>query len=121
MDLLILLYVDDCLADGDADDVKWIFDELEKTFKCKSPDMISDLAAQDYLGMVIKIDGDRIYMSMAKYIENACRILKIEGKSHVPINGPLDTDRPLLSPQGKTDFLTAVGMLAWMAGADIKV
>ena len=114
-DLLVLLYVDDCLADGDADDVKWIFDELEKKFKCKSPDMISDLTAQDYLGMVIKIDGDRIYMSMAKYIENACRILKIEGKSHVPINGPIDTDSPLLSPQGKTDFLTAVGMLGWLA------
>ena len=27
--------------------------------------MISDLTAQDYLGMVIKIGGDGIYMSMA--------------------------------------------------------
>ena len=52
---------------------------------------------------------------MAKYIENAWRILKIEGKSHAPINGPIDTDSPLLSPQGKTDFLTAVGMLGWLS------
>ena len=29
-DLLILLYVADCLADGDAADVQWIFTELEK-------------------------------------------------------------------------------------------
>ena len=27
-DLLVLLYVDDCLADGDAADVEWIFTEL---------------------------------------------------------------------------------------------
>jgi hypothetical protein len=85
-DLLILLYVDDCLADGDAADVEWIFFELEERFKCKSADMITDLITQDYLGMVIRIEGDRIYMSMAKYIENACRILKIEGTSWVPIN-----------------------------------
>ena len=60
-------------------------------------------------------------MSMAKYIENACRILKIEGESRVPINQPIDTDSPVLSAKGKTDheflteFLTVVGMLGWMA------
>ena len=114
-DLLILLYVDDCLAHGDAADVQWIFTELEKRFKCKSEDMITDIITQDYLGMVIRIEGDRIYMSMAKYIENACRILKIEGMSWVPINQPIDTDSPVLSAKGQTDFLTAVGMLGWLA------
>ena len=116
-DLLILLYVDDCLADGDAADVEWIFFELEERFKCKSADIITDLITQDYLGMVIRIEGDCIYMSMAKYIENACRILKIEGTSWVPINQPIDTvtDSPVLSAKGKADFLTAVGMLGWFA------
>ena len=70
-DLLVLIYIDDCLADGDAADVQWIFTELEKRFKCKSDDMVTDLITQDYLEMVIRIEGDRIYMSMAKYIENA--------------------------------------------------
>ena len=92
-DLLILLYVDDCLTDGDAAEVQWIFTELEKRFKCKSEDMITDLITQDYLGMVIRIEGDGIYMPMAKYIGNACRILKIEGTPWVPINQPIGTDR----------------------------
>ena len=112
---LILLYVNDCLDDGDAADVQWICTELEERFKCKSADMITDLITQDYLKMVIRVEGDRIYMSMAKYIETACRILKIEGESWVPINQPIDTDSPVLSPTGKTEFLTAVGMLGWLA------
>ena len=49
-----------------------------------------------YLGRVIRVEGDRTYMSMctmAKYIENACRILnlKIEGELRVPINQPIAT------------------------------
>ena len=95
--------------------VKWIFFELEERFKCKSADMVTDLITQNYLGMVIRVEGDRIYMSMAKYLENACRILKIEGTSWVPINQPIDTDSPVLSTKGKADFLTAVGMLGWLA------
>ena len=99
--------MDDCLADGDAADVEWIFFELEERFKCKSADMATDLLTQDYLGMVIRVEGDRIYMSMAKYIENACRILAIEitGESWVPINQPIDTDSPVLSAKGKAEFL----------------
>ena len=77
--------------------------------------MITDFITQGYLGMVIRIEGDRIYMSMAKYIENACRILKVEGTSWVPINQPIDTDSAVLSAKGKADFLTAVGMLGWLA------
>ena len=114
-DLLVLLYVDDCLADGDAADVQWIFYELEERFKCKSADMVTDLITQDYLRMVVRIEGNRIYMSMGKYIENACNILKIEGELWVPINKPIDTDSPVLSAKGKTEFLTAVGMLGWLA------
>ena len=39
--------------------------------------MLTDLLIQDYLGMVIRVEGDRIYMSMAKYIENAFRIIRL--------------------------------------------
>ena len=63
--------MDDCLADGDAAGVQWIFHELEERLKCKSAAMITDLITQGYLGMVIRVEGDGIYMSMAKYIENA--------------------------------------------------
>lgn len=36
-DLLILLYVDDILADGEEDDINWIFDLLDERFLCKDP------------------------------------------------------------------------------------
>ena len=68
-------------ADGDAADVQWIFTALEERFKCKSAYMVTDLITQDYLGMAIRVEGDRIYMSMARYIKNACRLLKIECES----------------------------------------
>ena len=31
-DLVVLLYVDDVLADGNEDDIKWIFDRLDEVF-----------------------------------------------------------------------------------------
>lgn len=77
--------------------------------------MISDLIAQGCLSVVIQINDGRIYMAMAKYIEPACRILKIEGMSHAPITGPVDTDGPLPSPQGTTAVISAMGMRGWMA------
>ena len=33
----------------------------------------------------------------------------------MPINQPIDTDSPVLSGKGKTEFLTAVGMFGWLA------
>ena len=54
-------------------------------------------------------------MSMTKYIKNACRILEITGKLGVPINQPINMDSPELSPKGKAEFLTATGMLGWLA------
>ena len=69
--------------------------------------MVTDLITQDYLGMGIRIEGDRLYITMAKYIENACRILimKIKGTSWVPINQPIGTDSPVLSAKGKAGSL----------------
>ena len=116
-DLRVLLYVDDCLPDGDAADVQWIFTELEKRFRCTRDDMVTDLITQGYLGMVIRIEGDRIDMTLstAKYIENACRILKIEGTPWAPTKQPIGTGSTVLSAKGKAGFLTAVGMLGWLA------
>ena len=66
--------------------VQWIFTALEESFKCKSAEMLMDFITEGYLGMAIQAEGDRIYMSMAKYNENACMILRIEGGSWVPTN-----------------------------------
>ena len=34
-DLLLLIYVDDCLVDGQEEDINWIFELLDNRFKCK--------------------------------------------------------------------------------------
>ena len=94
--------------------------ELEERFKCKNADMITDLITRDYMGMVIRVEGDRIYISIAKYIENACRILKIEGESCVPYQ-PTRSHRQFCAvSQGQESFPHCCGN-AWMAGLDCEV
>ena len=34
-DLLVLLYVEDCLADGEEEDIRWFFDHLAGEYDCK--------------------------------------------------------------------------------------
>ena len=53
---------------------------------------------------------------MSAYIENALNILDIPSrKSTTPITTPIDTDSPLLDAGQKREYLTALGMLGWLA------
>jgi hypothetical protein len=116
-DLLVLLYVDDVMADGEPADVEWIFELLAERFLCKDADYITADSPQDYLGMVIGIDEDRLFLSMATYIDNACEILGISGGRVPvsPITDPIDTETRSLDKHEVKQFLTAVGMLGWLA------
>ena len=115
-DVLLLLYVDDIMVSGDPADVEWIFGLLEERFKCKDADKIEPGIINDYLGMQILAEDDMIYMSMQSYIENACDVLNITSKERsTPISEPVDTNSELLDSAGKKQFLTAVGMLGWLA------
>ena len=67
-DLLVLLYVDDALADGEQEDVEWFFKELGKRFECKDPDWLAPGEPLDYLGMEVSIDEDYLWIGMPKYI-----------------------------------------------------
>ena len=115
-DILILTYVDDVMAQGDSEDIDWIFNLMDTRFECKDYEEVKSGETIDYLGMQVAIDGDRIYLSMEKYIENACQSLGItEGKGPaIPISDPIDTDSPPLEKSGIKQFLTAVGMLGWL-------
>jgi hypothetical protein len=116
-DLLVLLYVDDVMADGEPADVDWVFELLAERFQCKDADYITAGTPQDYLGMVIGIDEDNLFLSMATYIDNACEILGISG-GRVPISpitDPIDTTTRSLDKHEIKQFLTAVGMLGWLA------
>ena len=62
-DLLILLYVDDILCDGEEDDIKWFFKKLSTKhggrFECKEPAWLSIDTPIDHLGMEIIMDESR--------------------------------------------------------------
>ena len=52
-DLLLLLYVDDCLVDGQEEDINWIFELLDNRFECKEIEWLSAESPLDYLGTEI--------------------------------------------------------------------
>ena len=117
-DLLVLTFVDDCYADGEPDDVDWFFKLLEERFHCKEEEYVLSDAPQDYLGMVIMEDKEGTYLSMEPYIEGALKILNIDqGKraSSTPITMPIENDSPELDKFQVKEFLTALGMLGWLA------
>ena len=115
-DLLVLLYVDDCMADGEPEEVEWIFDLLAERFQCKDTEYVTIDTPQDYLGTDLIMTEDHMYMSMQRYIENAASILNITGKCHdTPIAAPIDEESQTLTPLEKKEFLTGLGMLGWLA------
>ena len=115
-DLLVLLYVDDVLGDGQREDVEWIFRALEERFECRDADWLTEGATVDYLGMDAILRDGIIYLSMEKYIDKCCKILDITEKGwSTPIDRAIDTDSPLLDGAKIKEFLIANGMLGWLA------
>ena len=118
-DILLLLYVDDVLVDALPDDAAWIIELLKEDFECKDEEYLTQQEALDYLGMIISMDADFIYLSMEKYITNAVEILDIKGGRTVdtPITKPIVAEESTpLDAFGTKLFLTAVGMLGWLSG-----
>ena len=115
-DLVILLYVDDIMVDGQDDDCKWIFGLLSERFDCTDAVWLLEGEIVDYLGIEVTLIQGVTYMCMSTYIEKCCEHLQIDGKSSpVPITAPIETDSPLLDGAGIKQFLTANGMLGWLA------
>jgi hypothetical protein len=80
-DLVVLVYVDDILADGREEDIKWFFDKLGDRFDCKDDEWLTPETALDFLGMEISMDNDNIYMSMETYIEKMLNIMGMSDTS----------------------------------------
>ena len=115
-DLTVCLYVDDCLIDGDEDDVKWFLEKISKRFKCKEAEWLEPGAPLDYLGMEVSIDTDKIYMCMENYISNMVKMLDLEKarKSNTPITVPVDASTRALTPVEKKRFMSALGCVGWL-------
>ena len=118
-DLVLLLYVDDILADGEPADVEWFFQILAERFNCKDPEYLTMESGLDYLGMMLSMDSDNIYLDMEKYIDNACATIGVTSKGRtpeVPMTSPIDSESSeKCTPEQVREFLTALGMLGWLA------
>jgi hypothetical protein len=117
-ELLALLYVDDCLEDGEEDDVKWLSDKLGKRFECKDLDWLEPNGSSlDYLGINITQDDLYLYADMEAYILKCLQSLDWTDLRPVstPINAQIDEDSPELSPELKHLAMTSIGMLGWLS------
>ena len=116
-DLLALLYVDDCLEDGEEDDVNWLSNQLDERFDCKDLEYLNVGDPLDYLGITITLDDKYLYTSMGDYIRKCVKILEWEHLKPVgtPMNGPITYDSPLLGPEMARKALTAIGMAGWLS------
>ena len=64
-ELLALLYVDDCMENGEEDDVKWLSNKLDKRFDCKDLDWLEPNGPPlDYLGINLRQDDLYLYADM---------------------------------------------------------
>ena len=113
-DLVVLVYVDDILADGKEEDIKWFFDKLDKRFDCKDDEWLTAETPLDFLGMQISMDDKNIYMSMETYVE---KMLNIMGMSDTnPKDTPMTHEITDLSPLPAhlhKLFMTGVGCVGW--------
>ena len=80
-DIVLLVYVDDVLADASRDNVDWIFDLMDKRFKCKDSDFLSEDTPLDYVGIEVEKTKTHIVMHMKKYILGAIKILQSKSPS----------------------------------------
>jgi hypothetical protein len=112
------LYVDDCLADGDEDDVSWFSERLGNRFNCKDLEWLEPHGDPlDYLGITLSQDDKYLYADMRVYILKCLKALDWEELRPVgsPIDSPIDDESPALSPELKHKAMTAIGMLGWLS------
>ena len=115
-DLLLLLYVDDCLLDGMESDIEWLNKQMDERFDCKDLEWLAEQTPLDYLGMTISMDSERIYLSMEAYVKNTLNLLGFADckSASTPIDQSIDSESELLSSADRRQFMTAVGCLGWL-------
>ena len=116
-DLIVILYVDDCLIDGATEDADWICDELDKRFDCKDTEHLEPGTTLDYLGFEVSLTDTHLHIGIRDYIQNCLIKLHQEDSkpADTPISSEIDTDSGDLDFTQKRTFLTALGMLGWIA------
>jgi hypothetical protein len=113
-DLVVLVYVDDILADGAEEDVKWFLDSLGERFECKEDEWLDKDNPLDFLGLEISMDEENVYLSLGAYIDKMLVAMNMQDCK--PVMTPMDreiTDFTPLPKKLEKPFRTGVGCLGW--------
>lgn len=115
-DLIVLLYVDDVYADGDEDDIAWIFDLLDSRFTCKPAEWLTEATPLDYLGQEVILTDTHIHLSMYSYIQDMVDSLELRSarSATTPIATAVNPNTAPLDQPHRKLFMVIMGCVGWL-------
>ena len=119
--LHILVYVDDLWMSGSKSEVLKFVELLRRRFKAKEVSWLTKETPIDFLGMLFRMDNDRIYLSMREYIEKVMDGLQPQthGMTTSPVKLPISktvTDMTPLTGEAKKFYCSGTGCVGWLNG-----
>jgi len=114
-DLVVLLYVDDILMDGEQEDIDWFDYKLVNRFDCKDREDLTVDNPVDYIGLEMSMDVTYIYLAMEEYTIKMLHIMDMADcrPASTPIDKPIENNTPL-PKHLRRQFMTGVGMSGWL-------
>ena len=137
-DILLTLWVDDCLIDADEDGIQYVHELLASKFALRDLQILSEENPIDFIGMDVLQDKNYTYLSMKRYIQKC--VISIEQtlrelasdetqlitgvnsrcelkRADRPISKDIDLDGTSreLTPEEVALFMTCVGMGGWLS------
>ena len=111
-DTIVLVYVDDIMADGRKCNLTKFFDGFCARFKTTPVEWLTPTTPIDFNGIVVSMDDVCVYMDMQPYIAKSLRLFGMDGRDcsplRIPMYGPIDDDTAL-SVDDQAEFLTKQG------------
>ena len=126
LEVALATYVDDMAVRGQRPNAEKAFEAIQNRFKCKDVHWLGVGSPLDHLGMTFFQDEKATYLSMENYIEAMVTRLEVDvdrGRHDLPMSGPI-TDHTPLSRQEARWYMSATGMIGWLAGTgrpDLKL
>ena len=119
--LRALLYVDDLILDGPRKEITKFVALLRKRFQAKDIQWLTAENPVDFLGMLVRVDHERIYLDMGDYIDKMMEGLQPQtyGMTSTLTKLPISksvTDLTPLSSAAKRFYMSGTGCVGWLNG-----
>ena len=115
-DLLVLVYVDDLLLDGDEAVIRTFLDVLQRRFKINEPAFLTPSSSLDFIGILISLTDTTITLSMEAYCSKLLSTMEMDQCRPVgtPIINPVN-ESELLDSADASKFRSGLGGIGWLA------